>query len=48
MNQELLKELKKITPEEQALLNGQKGINPSLYNLEHSMTIDNKKLLEHI
>ncbi len=47
MNQELLKELKKITPEEQALLNGQKGINPSLYNLEHSMTIDNKKLLEH-
>ena len=34
MNQELLKELKKITPEEQALLNGQKGINPSLYNLE--------------
>lgn len=47
MNQELLKELKKITPEEQALLDGQKGINPSIYNLEHSMTIDNKKLLEH-
>lgn len=47
MNQELLKELKKITAEEQALLDGQKCINPSLYNLEHSMTIDNKKLLEH-
>lgn len=29
MNQELLKELKKITPEEQALLNGPEG-NQSL------------------
>lgn len=47
MNQDLLRELKKITAEEQALLNGQKQINPSIYNLEHSMTIDNKKLLEH-
>lgn len=47
MNAELLSQLKKITDEEQAILDGRKAIDPSLYNLDHSMTVDNKKLLEH-
>lgn len=47
MNTKLLYELQKITEEEQALLDGQSGINPAIYNLEKSMTIDNRKLLEH-
>lgn len=47
MNEKLLQELQKITEEEQALLDGQKGINPSIYNMEKSMTVDNRKLLEH-
>ena len=46
MNAELLSQLKKVTDEEQAILDGRKTIDPSLYNLDHSMTIDNKKLLD--
>ncbi len=47
MDQKLLDHLKQITDEEQAILDGKHTIDPTLYNLENSMTIDSKKLLEH-
>lgn len=47
MDKKLLDHLKTITDEEREILDGQNTINPALYNLEHSMTIDNKKLLGH-
>ncbi|HIU75583.1 MAG TPA: helix-turn-helix domain-containing protein [Candidatus Pelethocola excrementipullorum] len=47
MDKKLLDHLKTITDEERVILDGQTTINPALYNLDHSMTIDNKKLLEH-
>lgn len=45
MNKELLNQLRAITEEEHIILEGQNTIDPDLYNLGNSMTVDNKKLL---
>lgn len=45
MNSELLRELSQITEEEQEILNGQEGINPSLYSDQKSLVVDSRKLL---
>lgn len=47
MRSEILDELKKITPEEQEILDGRTSVNHSLYNLKASMVVDREKLLEH-
>lgn len=46
MSEELLKELLKITPEEQEILDGRYTIDPTLYNLNHNMVVDCHRLLE--
>lgn len=46
MNPELLKYLRNITEEEQAILNGQTGIQRELYTSEENFIIDSRKLLE--
>lgn len=46
MNKELLLQLKKITKEEQEIMNGRREIDKALYTDMQSMTIDSKKLLE--
>lgn len=47
MKKEILDQLKKITEEEQIILEGQKEINKELYMEPASMTVDCKILLEH-
>lgn len=48
MNQELLKRLSVITAEEQAILDGQSGIDASLYSARGGpMVIDSERMLEH-
>lgn len=47
MRPEILNRLKKITPEEQAILDGRTDVDASLYNLKSSMIVDCEKLLEH-
>ncbi|MBS6196436.1 MAG: helix-turn-helix domain-containing protein [Clostridiales bacterium] len=47
MREEILKQLKSITKEEQEILDGRQEINPSLYNLNRSMTVSRQKLAEH-
>lgn len=47
MKEELLKKLRPITAEEQEILNGRTRIDSALYNLNKSMVVDSKKLLEH-
>ena len=46
MRQELLARLKKITPEEQELLQGSGGIQQELYTSKPAFVIDSRKLLE--
>ena len=46
MDKKLLGKLAKITQEEQESLNGRKQIDTSIYNLNRSMVVDRKKLLE--
>ena len=46
MTEELLRELKKITPEEQKILSGTQKIEKSLYMSSEADVIDAKKLLE--
>lgn len=46
MREDILKELRKITPEEQAILNGSTDIDSSLYNLDASRIVDSNRLLE--
>ena len=46
MTEELLRELKKITPEEQKILSGTQEIEKSLYMSSEADVIDAKKLLE--
>lgn len=46
MTEELLRELKKITPEEQKILSGTQEIEKSLYMSSETDVIDAKKLLE--
>ena len=46
MDKKLLGKLAKITKEEQEILNGRKQIDTSIYNLNRSMVVDRKKLLE--
>lgn len=46
MRSEIIRELKKITPEEREILNGRTGVDASLYNLKASMVVDRAKLLE--
>ena len=45
MNEELLEQLKIITPEEQEILNGRAEINGSIYGCEDNLIFDSKKLL---
>ncbi|MDO4293712.1 MAG: AraC family transcriptional regulator [Eubacteriales bacterium] len=47
MRSEILEQLQKITPEEQAVLDGRQDVDVSLYNLNASMVVDCQKLLEH-
>lgn len=47
MREDIIDELKKITPEEQEILDGRTDVNAALYNLNASMVVDCKKLLEH-
>lgn len=47
MRQEIIDELKRITPEEQEILDGRTDIDAALYNLNASMVVDCQKLLEH-
>lgn len=47
MTDELLRELRKITPEEQRILDGKKEIERELYVSAEDNTFDAKKLLEH-
>lgn len=46
MRDELLKQLRPITAEEQEIINGRKNVDSSIYNLNKTMIIDCKKLLE--
>lgn len=46
MNQELLDTLRKITEEEQRILDGQQEVEKNLYTSERDFTIDSKKMLE--
>ena len=46
MREELLRELQKITPEEERLLNGKSGIEKTLYMSAETDIVDAKKLLE--
>ncbi len=46
MDKKLLEKLAKITKEEQEILNGRKQIDTSIYNLNRSMVVDRKKLLD--
>ena len=46
MRQELLDYLRKITPEEQAILAGGDGIRRDLYTFCREFVVDSRKLLE--
>lgn len=46
MNSELLSTLKKITEEEQRILDGNQEVEKNLYTSEREFTIDSKKMLE--
>ncbi len=46
MKEEILKELRRITPEEQEILDGRHTIDSSLYNMNRNMVIDCRRLLE--
>ena len=46
MNQKLLDFLKKITPEEQAILDGRSAVDMNIYNAEGAAVIDSGKLLQ--
>lgn len=46
MNSDLLYTLKKITKEEQKILDGQKEVEKNLYTSEQDFTVDSKKMLE--
>lgn len=46
MNAELLEELKKISPEEQRILDGDKNIQKSIYTSAKDFVIDSQKMLE--
>ena len=46
MHKELLTHLKKITPEEQELLNGMQNIRRDLYTSRKDFVVDSQKLLE--
>ncbi|MBE6564953.1 MAG: helix-turn-helix domain-containing protein [Ruminococcaceae bacterium] len=46
MQEQLLSRLKKITEEEQRILNGQDGIRRELYSSQSDFVIDSRKLLE--
>lgn len=47
MRRDMLEQLKKITPEEQEILDGRTDVNTALYNLTASMVVDCQRLLEH-
>ena len=46
MNRELLETLKKITEEEQQILDGQQEVQKTLYTSEKEFTVDSKKMLQ--
>lgn len=46
MNSELLEQLRKITPEEQEILNGRSQINENIYMQSQGYVFDSKKLLD--
>ena len=46
MNQEIIRRLKEVTAEEQAVLDGRSTIDRDLYMLGQDNTINSKKLLE--
>lgn len=46
MNAEIIKQLEKITAEEQAILNGQTTVDRTLYMLDPGNTVNSRKLLE--
>lgn len=45
MQEDILKVLRKITPEEQEILDGRDSIDKNIYNLNRSMIVDRAKLL---
>lgn len=47
MREEILKQLRPITAEEKEILEGRTRIDAALYNLNRSMIVDCKQLLEH-
>ena len=46
MNRQLLEELKKITPEERAILDGQTVVQRDLYTSQAEFVVDSHKLLQ--
>lgn len=46
MNQDLLEQLRWITPEEQEILNGRKEINEEIYTQSAGNVFDSHKLLD--
>lgn len=46
MRQDIIEQLKKITPEEQEILDGRTDVDTAIYNLNASMVVDCQKLLE--
>ena len=46
MKAELLEQLRKITPEEQEILNGRKQINEAIYVQSEGHVFDSRKLLD--
>ena len=46
MNAQLLAELRKITPEEQKILDGASEVDDTLYYSSNSHVVDSRKLLE--
>ena len=47
MNQEIIRQLGVVTPEEEAILAGRREIDRTLYMERPDMVVDSKKLLEH-
>ena len=43
---DILEQLKQITPEEEAIINGKKEINREIYMLGHDNMVNSKKLLD--
>ena len=47
MNREILDRLSVITEEEQEILSGRQGIDPTRYTEKKELVIDSGKMLEH-